>query len=311
MNLTTINTRIRSDVVAFMTECDAQYEGQIAETADKIAANLENSHLAFLAGPSASGKTTTAKMLELALRKRGIGTHVISMDSYFLPENQTKHLRNEVGDRDYESPYCLDLPLLREHYRSLSQGEEVLVPYFDFKMSRRNPDKEKALQLVRDEIAIYEGIHALNPNLYEQCVAKSFKLYISTQTDMMYDGQVLLDHTLLRLIRRVVRDNHFRGTGIAETLHMWDGVRRGELRYISPYKGLADYQFDTALGYEVAALKPFALSLFEDWEAEDILRKSDYDKVLAALPMFEGIDENVVAKSSLLREFIGGGDLKY
>ncbi len=311
MELNTINRRIENDAATYLAECDVAYAGRVNKASALIAGRLRASNLVFLSGPSGSGKTTTAKKLELALQARGIGTHVISMDCYFLDEPLTRHLVNEVGDRDYESPECLDLPLLREHFHLLSQGDEVTIPYFSFKNKRRNPDKAQPLRLAKDEVAIFEGIHALNPTLYAHNVPDAFKLYISTRTDITHNGKVLLKHTLLRLLRRVVRDHNFRGADIATTLAMWDGVRRGELKYISPYKDLADYQFDTAHDYEVAALRPFAQPLFDGWPVSDIPRRGDFCHVTAVLPHFAPVDEPLISKSSLLREFIGGGDLKY
>jgi uridine kinase len=168
------------------------------------------------------------------------------------------------------------------------------------------------LRLGSDEIAIFEGIHALNPQLSGQGGANAFKLYISTRTGIRSDSGIFLKHTLLRLLRRAVRDSQFRGASIGRTLSMWDGVRRGELKYISPYKDLANLQFDTAHLYEAHALKPFALPMFESWQTDRTLgRWQDFVTVADKLRQFESLDTALIPTSSLLREFIGGGDYTY
>jgi uridine kinase len=312
MLLSEINERVRSDPRGFIEETDAVYAKKVERAANAVAGHMKTGRLVFLSGPSGSGKTTTAKKLEHALLSRGIQTHVISMDEYYLDESQTAHMLNEAGQRDYESPECLDLPLLRLHYDALSRGEEIMVPRFNFKENQRNPGRAKPLRLGSDEIAIFEGIHALNPALSGQSGSRAFKLYVSTRTGVRDGSGVFFKHTLLRLLRRAVRDSQFRAAGIDKTLSMWDGVRRGELKYISPYKDLADLQFDTAHDYEAPALKPYALPMFESWQTDKSLgRWKDFITVADKLKQFETLDTALIPTSSLLREFLGGGDYKY
>jgi len=300
MQIKEINSQVIYDTPAFLQDVDLQYSKQINNAATAIVHH--GGRLVLLAGPSASGKTTTAKLIARALEQHGIMAHVISMDHYFRPSVETAHLRNADGERDYESPECLNQPLLREHFTKLSLGEEIMLPYFDFNLRQPKPSKFKPLRLDKCEVAIYEGIHALNASLYEQCTAAAFKIYVSTQTDI-YDGnEIIFDRKQLRFLRRVVRDNNFRATDLVKTTEMWRGVLLGETAYIDPFKDSADLQFDTFHAYELSVLAPFALPLFN--AISDCIMIEKLQKILP-------VSAEMVDKLSLLREFIGGGILKY
>ena len=304
-----INDRIRSDVTAFLEECDQNYRQRISLAADKIVANLERSPLVLLSGPSGSGKTTTALKIEEELERRGVHSRAIAMDNYFRTLNRETAPRTPEGDIDFESPRCLDMELLDRHFTALSRGEEVVVPKFEFARQMRNDNRGTPLRLGKNEIAIFEGIHALNDDIAGRH-PEAIKLYISARSDVNEGAQLRFKGTWMRLTHRAVRDYKFRGTGVAETLAMWANVRRGEKLYISPYKNRADIIFDSSLPYEVSVMKNYAKPILEAVPEENA-RRSELLDLIAAFDWFEPIDPALVARDSLLREFIGGGSYHY
>ena len=300
-----INKRVQNDVEAFLAECDENYALRVSLAADRIVSNLEHSPIVLLSGPSGSGKTTTALKIAEELRRRGINTHAVAMDNYFLTVNRKTAPRTPEGDIDYESPLCLDMNLLDQHFTALSKGEEILIPKYEFARQMRNDSLGTPLQLSKNEIAIFEGIHALNDDIANRH-PEATKVYISARSNIN-DGAVLrFKGTWMRLVRRAVRDYNFRGTDVEETLDMWANVRRGEKLYISPFKNKADVIFDSSLPYEVPVMKNYALPILKAVH-EDNARHAELLELIDAFQYFEAIDPDLVAKNSLLREFIGGG----
>ena len=304
-----INKRIRTDVAEFLAECDENYAQRIALAADKILSNLEHSPIVLLSGPSGSGKTTTAMKIAEELQRRGVNTHAVAMDSYFKTMNRKTAPRTPEGDIDYESPLCLDMDLLDRHFTELSQGKEILIPKFEFARQMRNDSLGQPLILGKNEIAIFEGIHALNDDIAGRH-PEATKLYISARSNINEGAALRFKGTWMRLTRRAVRDYNFRGTDVAETLEMWANVRRGEKLYISPFKNRADIVFDSSLPYEVSVMKNYALPLLTAVPEENA-RRTELLELIDAFQYFEPIDPELVPKRSLLREFIGGGSYKY
>ena len=304
-----INRRIRTDVTEFLAECDQNYAQRVSLAADKILSNLENSPIVLLSGPSGSGKTTTAMKLAEELLRRGVNSHAIAMDNYFLTQSPDTVPRTPDGSIDYESPLCLDMDLLSDHFTALSRGEWVLVPKFEFARQMRNDSLGTPLKLEKNEIAIFEGIHALNDDIAGRHQSAT-KLYISARSNVNEGSALRFKGTWMRLTRRAVRDYSFRGTGVARTLEMWATVRRGEKLYISPFKNRADIVFDSSLPYEVSVMKYYAVPILQS-VPEDNERHDEMLELVRAFEYFEGIDPELVAKDSLLREFIGGGSYKY
>lgn len=303
-------SRSRTDPEEFVEECDNQYEKRVADTADKIAANIRKSPIVLLSGPSGSGKTTTAKLLQLRLMARGVHTHVISLDNYYRTVDLATHPRDEEGGFDYETPALLDIPLLTRHFVELADGSEIMVPKFDFPSQARDESRAKPLRLGDSEVAIFEGIHALNPIVSGPIGVRAQKLYVSARSNIVRDGNLYFKGTWMRLMRRMIRDEKFRGTSGGYTMTLWSSVRRGEKDYISPYKGNADYTIDSSFAYEVGALLPFALPLFCD-VPDPCPRREELLTIYPRLATFSPIDDNLIAHDGLLREFIGGGTLKY
>ncbi len=304
-----INTRVRADAPAFLAECDENYHKRVVEAADKIVERMTASPIVLLSGPSGSGKTTTALKIEEELEKRGINTHTVSLDNYFMTRDPATAPRTPDGQYDLESPLCLDMPLLDETFTRLSGGEEVIIPHFDFSRQLRDTSRGRPLKLEKNEIAIFEGIHALGPGIAGPH-PEATRLYISARSNVVEDGVVKFKGTWMRLTRRAVRDYNFRGNDIEFTLSMWANVRRGEKLYISPYKNTAHVIVDSSLPYEVPVMKNYALPLLKAVPEEN-QRRAELLELIAAFDDFEPVDPDLVAKSSLLREFIGGGSYHY
>ena len=300
-----INKRIQHDVKEFLEECDQNYAQRVSLAADKILANLANSPIVLLSGPSGSGKTTTAMKIAEELQRRGVNSHAVAMDNYFKTVNRRTAPRTPEGEIDYESPLCLDMELLNEHFTALSRGEEVLVPKYEFARQMRNDSLGTPLRLGKNEIAIFEGIHALNDEISGQH-QEATKLYISARSNVNEGAVLRFKGTWMRLTRRAVRDYNFRGTEVADTLEMWANVRRGEKLYISPYKNRANIIFDSSLPYEVSVMRNYALPILQS-VPEDNERHDELINLTDAFRYFEPIDPELVAPNSLLREFIGGG----
>ena len=304
-----INRRIRTDVAEFLAECDENYAQRVSLAADKILSNLEHSPIVLLSGPSGSGKTTTAMKVAEELRRRGVNSHAVAMDNYFVTMNPRTAPRTPEGAIDYESPLCMDMDLLDQHFTALSRGEEILVPRFEFARQMRNDSLGTPLKLEKNEIAVFEGIHALNDDIAGRH-PEATKLYISARSNINEDAVLRFKGTWMRLTRRAVRDYNFRGTGVAQTLDMWANVRRGEKLYISPFKNRADIVFDSSLPYEVPVMKNYAIPILQS-VPEDNERHDEMLDLVRAFEHFEAIDPAMVARDALLREFIGGGSYKY
>ena len=301
-----INQRIRADAPAFLAECDARYHSRVVAAADKIVERMAQSPIVLLSGPSGSGKTTTALKIEAELERRGVNTHTVSLDNYYKTRDPATAPRTADGEYDLESPLCLDMELLDETFTKLSRGEGVIIPRFEFTRQMRNDAKGRPLRLEKNEIAIFEGIHALGPGIAGPH-PEATRLYISARSNVMEDGVVKFKGTWMRLTRRAVRDYNFRGSDVAFTLSMWANVRRGEKLYISPYKDTAHVMVDSSLPYEVSVMKNYALPLL--WAVpEENQRRGELLELMGAFDAFEAIDPAMVARDSLLREFIGGGE---
>lgn len=309
--LSEINRRASEDPVAFVAEFDAKYSANVVRAADKIISNLDKSKIVLLSGPSGSGKTTTAKNIEIALEKRGITTHTISLDNYFRDVDPLTSPRGPDGEYDFESPDCLDTDLLIKHFYDLDHGTEIMVPKFEFHHQKRNDARAVPLRIVGDEVVIFEGIHALNDILTEQGEGVlATKVYISARSNIEHNGKVVFKGTWMRIVRRAIRDRQFRDTPPSRTFRMWESVRVGEKKYISPFKNKADIIFDSSFMYEVPVLKNRAASLFEDIDPAT-QRFAEIMDMKKSFELFETIDEALVPPESLLREFLGGGNIKY
>ena len=304
-----INFRTVSDPLGFVQEGDAAYNAKVRRAAEMIIANRKRSPIVLLSGPSGSGKTTTAMKVAEELKNMGVGTHYVAMDDYFKTVDPETSPRTPEGDLDLESPLCLDMELLNKHFTQLNEGKRIFVPKYEFSRRMRIQEPSKSIKLGKDEVVIFEGIHALNDMITDRH-PEAFKLYISARSDVEFEGRVVFKRTWFRLVRRLVRDYNFRGTDPTETMGMWANVRRGEKLNISPFKDKADLQLDTSLPYEPAVFNSTATELFRS-VPEGIERFDELRAVLPAIQLFGHIDEKYLADDCLLREFIGGGIYEY
>ena len=298
-----INGAVARDPVEYMARCDENYQDKVCQAADLICRNMGKSPVVLLSGPSGSGKTTTAHKIRYELERRGIGSYAISMDDYFVRQDPATAPRTPEGDIDYESPQMMDLALLDQHFAKLTRGEPILIPHFEFARQMRNDSKGRWLQLKKDEVAIFEGIHALNTQLTSRH-PDATRLYISARSNVMDGDELCFKATWMRLTRRAVRDFNFRGTNIVGTLDMWANVRRGEKLYISPYKHTAHMLFDSSLPYEVSVMASYAQPLMAAVPEEN-RRRHELLELMNAFSRFIPIDPALVPKYSLLHEFIG------
>ena len=308
-DLKQINAAIRSDPRGFLEECDAAYQGKIDAAAEQIIRNLPNSPLVLLSGPSGSGKTTTAMKIDEALERRGVITQTISMDNYFLSVSPETTPRTPDGAYDFESPLCMDMELLNEHFSDLAAGREIRIPHYDFCRQMRDTSRCTRLRLHDNEVAVFEGIHALNDDVAGRH-PEATKIYISARSNITDGGRLVFKGTWMRLTRRAVRDLNFRGSDILTTLALWANVRRGEKLYISPFKYRANIILDSSLPYEVSVMKNYALPLFEAVPEENPRRQELLD-MIEAFKELETISPDLVHPDSLIREFIGGGSYSY
>ena len=302
-SLTRLNEAVHSDPGAFARECDAAFAKKVENAASRIAEHRRESRVILLSGPSGSGKTTTALKIEERLRSMGIETHTISMDDYFKTMDPETAPRNRYGEIDFESPFFLDVDLLNRHFAMLDRGETIHVPKYEFARQMRSDIMCHPLRLGPDDLAIFEGIHALNDIIVGKN-PHAFRLYIAARSNLVDDdGNIVFQHAWLRLCRRLVRDYQFRGCDAGFTLKLWDNVCRGEKLYISPYKENAHIMFDSSLAFEFAVLKPVVVPLLEAIPAG---KYAVVDDMLRGFEKIEAMDEKYVAPDSLAREFLGG-----
>jgi len=308
-DLSTINDRLRTDPRAFVEACDADYANKVIEAADLVETSMATSPIVLLSGPSGSSKTTTALKLERELSARGISCTTVSLDRYFKNFDPKTVPRTPDGMLDLESPKCLDMELLDTHFNLLNEHKEILVPHFMFTQQRRSATRFTSVHPNDNEVVIFEGIHALNDEIAGRH-PEAFKLYVSARSNIIDGDETVFKGTWMRLVRRVVRDDNFRGSDAAFTLGLWANVRRGEKLYISPYKDRADYRFDSSLPYEVSLMKQFVAPLFAAL-APDVERGRELGEILPAFDRFAALPADLVPPDSLMREFIGGGSYKY
>jgi len=279
----------------------------IAEIADQIKAR-GNVKVVLIAGPSSSGKTTTSKKLSMQLEVLGYKPHVISLDNYYVGREKTP--RDENGEYDYECLEALDVAQLNEHLLRLFKGEEIQVPSYDFKEGKQY-FTGKTLKLSERDILIMEGIHGLNDKLTHLIPDDTkFKIYLSALTQLNLDDHNRIPTSDNRLIRRIVRDSQFRGKSAADTIKMWPSVQRGERLHIFPFQNNADAMLNTALDYELAVLRVYAVPLLrcvKPYEKE----YAESSRLLRFLDNFYSIPSDCVPKQSIIREFIGGSEFKY
>ena len=293
----------RGEVADIIHVSEALHEKKIAEIADHIASNIKELRLILIAGPSSSGKTSFAQRLRIQLRVNGIEPVSISLDDYFRNWEDTP--RTKEGAYDFENIGALDVELFNDHLVRLLNGEEVILPHYNFLTGKREAGSEH-LSIAPTSPLIVEGIHGLNEALTASVPrGKKFKIYISALTQLNIDAHNRIPTTDARLLRRMVRDYQFRGAYALKTLRQWPDVRAGEEKNIFPFQEEADAMFNSALIYELAVLKRYAVPLLE-MVPRDVPEYTKANRLLDFCRCFSDITEEYdIPNNSLLREFIG------
>ena len=290
----------------FMEISEAFQERHFAEAADKIQ-EKGTVKAVMLAGPSSSGKTTSAKKLSIQLRTLGYEPVIISLDDYYRGKDTPI---GEDGKPDYECLEALDVELFNRNLNELFEGKETELPLYDFKSGSRK-EKGVPLKMTERSILLVEGIHGLNEKLTASIApALKYKIYLSAITQLTLDDHNRIPTSDNRLLRRIVRDAQFRNKGAAGTIAMWDNVRRGERAHIFPFQNQADIVINTALDYEFPVLKVYAEPLLRAVRPTE----PEYAKaseLLSFLYNFMPVSSSFVPGHSILREFIGESDFKY
>ena len=298
-----LNLKIKNESISdIIRVSEALHEKKIARIADNICDS--EARIILIAGPSSSGKTTFANRLGIQLMVNGKDYITISLDDYFVDRELTP--KDESGNYDFDTIDALDIQQFNEDLTKLLRGEVVQIPTFDFMTGKRRYDKE-FIKVREDQYIVIEGIHGMNDKLTELIPAKDkYKIYISALTQLNLDDHNRISTTELRLIRRMIRDNQFRGHNGEKTLELWTNVVKGENRYIFPYQENADVMFNSSLIYELAVLKKYALPVLSEI-GESSPFYMEKLRLLSFLKYFNEIeDETVIPNTSIIKEFIGG-----
>ena len=286
---------------------EALQEKKIANIAEDIA-QRQRVKMVLIAGPSSSGKTTTCKRLSIQLVCNGIRPVPISLDDYFVDRELTP--RDEKGDYDFESIRALNLELLNKQLMQLFKGEEVELPKYNFIKGKSEPSGVK-MRMHPNDVLVVEGIHALNPELTAQIPDElKYRVYASALTTILLDDHNYIPTTDNRLLRRIIRDDKQRGCSAQTTIHRWASVRAGENKWIFPFQENADTMFNTAMIYELSAIKTQAEPLLER-VPENCDEYAEAYRLRKFLSYFASIDHSVLPPTSLLREFLGGSSFTY
>lgn len=289
------------DALEFINICEARHNNQLAKLGETIFSNRDEIKLICVAGPSSSGKTTFTNRLRIELKARGIEPLMISMDNFYKPVSEAP--KDEDGKPDLEHIDALDLDLFDDCIFRLIQGEAVELPVYDF--TGKGRQFLPPVKLNKNQAILIEGIHGLNDRICPSIpVENKFKVYIAPLAQYNIDDHNPISISDIRLIRRMVRDYNFRGTGCEKTLATWQSVRNGEFKWIYPYQNNADFVFNSELSYELCVMKKHAVHLLQAIDS-----KSEYfisaNRLLKFLKYFEEISDKWVPCNSILREFIG------
>lgn len=290
---------------------EALHERKYAAIADQIYKRKDEVKLVLLAGPSSSGKTTTSMRIALQLKVLGLNPRVLAMDNYFVDREQTP--KDENGNYDFECLGAMDLELLNTQLNQLFNGEEVEIPTFNFAEGKKEYKGNK-MKMKPNDVLIMEGIHALNPSLTSSIEnKKKFKIYASALTSLSIDENNSISTTDNRMLRRMVRDNNFRGTSAEQTILRWNSVHTGEYKNIFPYQENADAMFNSSLIYELPLLKHYAEPLLRRIQPTSPAYAESLRllKFLSYVVEMNPAEHTAVPPTSVMREFIGGSTLDY
>ena len=305
IDLENINYAMRNET-QFVLRCEEVYHDKISAAVGTILSGRGNKPFVALTGPSGSGKTTTAMRLREYLENLGVKVCLISMDNFFLPLDQ-----RPPEAADWESPYCVNVPLLVDTLSQLAEGKEMDVPWYDFKTGMTGGYHK--VQGHKDGIIIAEGIHMLNPLIFDKIRDAAHGVYVSARTRIITNDDKIVRPEQLRVARRMIRDYHGRGHSLRDTVLRAESVDRGEVNYIMPYKKNAAIHIDTFHDYEPCLLAKYLCGMpqFMDELDDAVLEEhglGDLMKVVRGVPQ---LSTPYVPRNSLVREFVGGSIYSY
>ncbi len=297
-----LTNEVTTNELDFIRQSEENYYNQLKEVSKAVFENRETRPIVLISGPSGSGKTSTANELSrLLMEDYGCKSSVVSLDNYFKNNDSPNMPLDENGNVDLESPYCTDLELLQEHINLLNECKPFEMPIFNFKKQARDGGTPFCRE--PGSIVIMEGIHALNPvvtgeNSFAWCV------YVSVRTRLKADNGKLLHPRAIRLMRRLCRDNLFRGRDFEAIFHFFESVSKGEDKFILPFKHRAHFQIDTFMAYEAPAYRGYLYDKLKG-EAEKFEENELYKKIMTFFEYFPSMPKDNIPKTSLVREFVG------
>lgn len=297
-----INDLAKNDPAELVRRSEERFDNILNDTVSRIA-NDGGREIVMLAGPSASGKTTTANKIAAKCTARGMQTYVVSLDDFYL--DREKIPLDESGKPDFETVYALDLPKLTETMRLLLSGAQTELPIFDFTTGKRS-EEVRTVTLGARDVVVVEGLHALNPLITDSLPQKNLlKIYISVSSRIYNErGKIILNKRNLRFLRRMTRDYLFRASTVENTYDLWENVRKGEDKYLFPYRNRADIKINSVHLSAPCVFRDTCLQMLKSADLSG-KQKKDADELAAALRLFVPISASFVPKDSLLREFIG------
>lgn len=300
IQLSEINELVKHHPQECVCGSDEAYLEKIKAAADSILRGT--ARIILLAGPSSSGKTTTAGMLRKYLQENGRDALIISMDDFYKDKSDPSYPRDEEGRLDFEATEALRIDEIKRCLQKVLAGEDFFVPKYIFGEGRSVRDAER-ITLHQNSFLIMEGLHALNPIFTEGLAKESVtKIYISVSSDI-YDGdKLMLSGRMIRFIRRMTRDSIYRATDVFSTLQRWGSVTQGEDRNLYPYKDTADIKLNTFHLYELGLLKPLAKNAINASSKE--LFGEYIKEIISALEKVEPLDRALLSENSLLKEFV-------
>jgi uridine kinase len=312
-----LNERIRKgEFSEIVGASEAFYHEDVENAAHLVAERKKELRMVIIAGPSSSGKTTTTIKLGERLARHDMKLVTLNVDNYFF--DLEMHPKDEFGDYDFETPQALDLDLINEHLTRLFEGEEVKIPFYDFKKGTRHPE-QTPMQLAPNEVILIDSLHGLYPDMTKDIPPeRKFRLYIEPLLQLKDPDGHYVRWTDIRLIRRMLRDASHRAYDPTKTLLHWHYVRASELRNIIPYVNTTDYIVNSAMPYEMPIYKAKLFDEFAHWTetyADDPLRKDAYERASRVYRLMQSLepieDDSIVPENSVIREFIGGSIYEY
>ncbi len=312
-----LNERIRKGQLSeIVGASEAFYQEDVENAAHLIAERKGELRMVIIAGPSSSGKTTTTIKVGERLARHDMKLVTLNVDNYFF--DLSMHPKDEFGDYDFETPQALDLELINEHLSRMFEGEEVMIPFYDFKTGTRHLD-QTPMKLAPNEVILIDSLHGLFPDMTKDISPEmKFRLYIEPLLQLKDPDGRYVRWTDMRLIRRMLRDASHRAYDPTQTLLHWHYVRASELRNIIPYVNTADYVVNSAMPYEMPMYKAKLFNEFVKWTEtyqDDPLRADAYERASRVYKLMQSLEpienDSIVPENSVIREFIGGSIYEY